>query len=452
MGMKRKIMAKLLKWKSDPDKVGLLIKGARQVGKTYIVDEFGKNEYDYYVKLDMNIEDNRMIFNSMSAETIIKRISAKNLSFRIEKGRSLIFIDEIQNCPEAVLAIKYLVTETEADVIASGSMLGVDRNPPRSYPVGYVHEIRMHPMDFEEYLWAIGMPEEETEDIRKHVKEGIPFDPVILRTLNGYFRQHLIIGGLPKVVSSSLGKQTYADAMDALDTYISGCRNDIDAYAEADIQNDVRKLFEITPIELSRPNKRLRFSDINDESNVGIREYKEPIDWLEGAWIVNLCYRIGNIERPLMMYAKHSMFKMYLLDTGVLIRMLGQGAINAIADDDVSVNEGAIAENAVCAMLNKCGIVPFYYEIPKEVEIDFIAEFGKDLCAIEVKSEKNRKARSLKKLMTMEQGGKITRWMKFECGNIMMTDDGVEHYPLFAAAFADSLIPPMIKGPEMYNG
>lgn len=132
--------------------------------------------------------------------------------------------------------------------------------------------------------------------------------------------------------------------------------------------------------------------------------------------------------------------------------MLGQGAINAIADDDVSVNEGAIAENAVCAMLDKCGIVPFYYEIPKEVEIDFIVELGKDLCAIEVESGKNRKARSLKKLMEMEQGARITRWMRFEYGNIMRTEDGVEHYPLFAAAFADSLIPPLLTGPKMYNG
>lgn len=439
MGLKRKITSELLRWKADVNKVGLLIKGARQVGKTYSVDEFGKNEYEHYLKLDMHDERNRAVFSNISADNIVRRISILNPRFKIEKGRSLLFIDEIQLCPDAILAIKYLVTETEMDVIASGSMLGIDRNPPRSYPVGYVREICMYPLDFEEYLWAIGMSEETTSDIRAHVRDTIPFDPLILRTINEYFRQHLIIGGLPKVVSSSISTSTYAEAMDSLDAYISSCREDVYAYADRNVQNDVRKLFEIIPAELSRANKRLRFGDIDGKSNVGIREYREPVDWLKGACIVNLCYRIRSIERPLKMHIKESMFKMYLLDTGVLIRMLGQSTMEAIADDDISVNEGAIAENAVCSMLSKCGIEPYYYEIPKELEIDFVVELGKDLCAIEVKSGRKRKARSLKKLMDMEQGRNVSRWIKFEYGNIMLTEDGVEHYPLFAVAFIDSI-------------
>ncbi len=438
--MERKMMAVLKDWKEDPDKKALLVKGARQIGKTYIIDEFGASQYENYVKLDMKNDTSlHEIFQTQDADSVIFRLTSVFREFHIEEGQSLVFIDEIQECPNAIMAMKPLVVDGRLHVIGSGSMLGVQYKPPKSYPVGYVHEIEMHALDFEEYLWALGMSHEQTDDIRKHVSERKPFDPFVLRVLKDYYRQYLIIGGMPEPVSLSLKKKGLAPVFESQDDIINGYRQDIAAYAKDEISVNVQHLFDLIPDELSRVNKRLYFKDIENKDNVGIREYQEPVDWLDGSRIANLCYRLNSIERPLKRNRSASIFKMYLLDTGLLVNMLGNTTRLAMTDDDISVNEGAVAENSVCEMLWKCGIHPYYYEKPGEVEIDFIAEIGKDLCAIEVKSGKKRRARSLKKLMALESGKNITRWIKFEYSNIMVTEDGVEHYPLFCAAFADSL-------------
>ncbi len=440
MTMERKMMAVLEKWKDDPDKKALLVKGAGQVGKTYIIDAFGASHYKYYVKLDMKA-DTRLhdIFQTQDAESVIFRLTSVFREFHIEEGQSLVFIDEIQECPNAIMAMKPLVADGRLHIIGSGSMLGVQYKPPRSYPVGYVHEIEMHALDFEEYLWALGMSHDQTEDIRKHVSEKEPFDPYILRMLKDCYRQYLIIGSMPKPVSVSLEKNGLAPVFESQDDIINGYRKDMIAYTRGGIRINVQRMFELIPDELSRVNKRFYFKDIEDRNNVGIREYQEPVDWLDGSGYVNICYRLNSIERPLKSHGSSSIFKMYLMDTGLLVNMYGNSTEVAMSDDDTSVNEGAITENSVCEMLTKCGIRPFYYEKPAEVEVDFIAEIGKDLCAIEVKSGKKRRAKSLKKLMALESGKNITRWIKFEYSNIMVTEDGVEHYPLFCAAFADSL-------------
>ncbi len=440
MTMERKMMAVLEKWKDDPDKKALLVKGAGQVGKTYIIDAFGASHYKYYVKLDMKA-DTRLhdIFQIQDAESVIFRLTSVFREFHIAEGQSLVFIDEIQECPNAIMAMKPLVADGRLHIIGSGSMLGVQYKPPRSYPVGYLHEIEMHALDFEEYLWALGMSHDQTEDIRKHVSEKEPFDPYILRMLKDCYRQYLIIGSMPKPVSVSLEKNGLAPVFESQDDIINGYRKDMIAYTRGGIRINVQRMFELIPDELSRVNKRFYFKDIEDRNNVGIREYQEPVDWLDGSGYVNICHRLNSIERPLKSHGSSSIFKMYLMDTGLLVNMYGNSTEVAMSDDDTSVNEGAITENSVCEMLTKCGIRPFYYEKPAEVEVDFIAEIGKDLCAIEVKSGKKRRAKSLKKLMALESGKNITRWIKFEYSNIMVTEDGVEHYPLFCAAFADSL-------------
>lgn len=439
--MERKIMQTLLEWKADPLRKALLIKGARQVGKTYIVTEFGKRHYRNFLRLDLLKERNRSIFDVPSVDRIMMLITTAYPDFVPEKGETLLFLDEIQQCPNAEMAMKDLVLDGRMDVIGSGSLLGLHYNPPESYPVGSVREVMMHPMDFEEYLWALGMSKDNTDIIRDHVSRKEPFDPAFYRIMHDYFRQYLVVGGMPEPVKVSVETGVMGKVIEAQEMLISGYRNDIYSYSEDDIKNEVRRIFDLVPYELSRSNKRLMFTNIEDKGNVGLREYREPIDWLEGSWFVNTVPRLRAVARPLRKNINPSMFKMYLLDTGILVQILGDETRNAMMDDDLSVNEGAVAENVVCSMLVKNGIPPYYYEKNKEMEIDFIAVVGADLCAIEVKSGKNRKAASLKKLMTSDEGKQIQRWIKFEYGNIMVSQDGVEHYPLFCASFVDAICP-----------
>lgn len=436
--MERKITALLQKWKDSGDETALMVKGARQVGKTYIIDEFGTSNYDYYLKIDLRDERIDDDFWAGKQTELIQRITLRHPEFRVVKGKSLLFLDEIQDCSAAISALKALSKDRTLDVICSGSFLGLYEKSPKRYPVGYVHEITMHPMDFEEYLWALGLSHEQTESIGRHVRERKPFDPPVLHTIESYYRQYLIVGGMPLPVLKSVTSVNAGDYMDAQDDIINGYEQDILAYAE-DAKDDVLKLLRLVPTELGKTNKRLRFKDIDNEENRGIREYREPIDWIEGSRFVTVCRRLSAIERPLRRNSRESMLKMYMVDTGLLVRMYGGGTVEAMMRKDLSINEGAIGENSVCQMLTACGIYPFYYEVDKEVEVDFIAEIGSEIFAIEVKTGKKRRARSLKKMMEMDAGRNISRWVKFEYGNIMMTEDGVEQYPLFCAAFAGLL-------------
>lgn len=437
--MERKIESELMAWKNRSDGKALMVKGARQVGKTFIIDKFGRENYKNYLKIDLRNTDLDDKYWKGEGIDIINRITLDHPEFRAEGDDSLLFLDEIQDCPEAISALKPLADSRLLHVICSGSLLGLYEKSPKRYPVGYIHEINLHPMDFEEYLWAIGMTHEQTTSIGRHVKNREPFDPPVLHTLERYFRDYLIIGGMPRPVKKSVESVNAGDFLKAQDDIISGYRQDILNYSDKSIRFETLRLLDMVPMELGKSNKRLRFKEIEGRENTGLREYREPVDWIENSRLVTLCRKITTIDRPLGRNVRESMFKMYLVDTGLLVRMYGDGTREAMMRKDLSVNEGAIGENIVCQMLSACGLTPYYYEIDGEVEVDFIAEIGAELCAIEVKTGKKRRARSMKKLMEMESGNKIDRWIKFEYGNIMKTEDGVEHYPLFCTVFANLL-------------
>ncbi len=438
--MERKIESELLTWKDGPEKKALMVKGARQVGKTFSIDEFGRRNYRHYLRIDCRDVEFEEGYWKGDASEIVNRITMDHPEFYANGRESLLFLDEIQDCPEAISALKPLASSGLLQVVCSGFLLGLYDKSPKRYPVGYVHEVEMHPLDFEEYLWAIGMSHEQTSSIGRRVRDREPFDPHVLHTLERYFRDYLIIGGMPLPVKASVESVNAGEFLKEQDDIIAGYRQDIIDYSDESIRFETLKLLNMVPAELGKPNKRLRFKDIEGKENSGIREYREPVDWIENSKLVTLCRRVTAIDRPIGKNARESMFKMYLVDTGLLVRMYGDGTREAMMRKDLSVNEGAIGENVVCQMLTARGITPYYYEVDKEVETDFVVEIGADLCTIEVKTGKKRRARSMKKLMEMESGKKVDRWIKFEYGNIMVTEDGVEHYPLFCASFADMLV------------
>lgn len=498
--MRRKMTDLLERWRADPDRKGLVITGARQIGKTYTISEFGMDRYDHFVRLDLSEgEAVRGIFrDSINADDVIGRICLRHPGFEAERGRSLVFLDEIQACPDARAAIKPLVHDGRVDVIASGSLLGTmglkraddegifwnrdmwvnigvgeftessvgervlrEEDPERAIraatsqgsryliPVGYEQHVRMYPMDFEEYLWAIGIPETTTAAIRGHVRDREPFDCDTLEVLERYYLQYILVGGMPEAVKTSLTGD-YGKVLNVQRGICDGYFADVLRYAPAGMSAAVAGAMSSIPKAIRRRNRRFRFTDIEGRENVGWREYADPLSWLDSSGMVSVCSNLTEPARPLRSNVGRD-FKIYMGDTGLLMAMMGDDRA-ALLDGGRAINAGGIAENATANMLERCGIDLYYFERDRKVmegerevrdriEVDFIASLGLDLAAIEVKSGSNRSSRSLRKMMTDPRYTiyEVDRLIRFGPGNILVDGDGVEHYPLFAAAFADSL-------------
>lgn len=502
--LRRKLMDKLVEWKDDPNKKGLIVTGARQVGKSYLVEHFGKEHYDNYLCINFSDENTTDIFrDNTDAATIVREIRLRYKDFIIEKNKSLLFLDEIQLCPNARSAIKALVNNSDLDIIASGSLLGtmglkrtdgkgsywdplewlsvtvkkmddvgepdefeVSAKDPTEYikksltegsvklkPVGYEQVIEMYPMDFEEYLWAINVSEEDTDRIRENIRNKKGFTEATLNTLNRYFDQYLTVGGMPLAVLDSISSpRSGASLIDIQTNIMNWYRSDVIDYAPIEIKEKVRMCLLSIPKQLGKRRKKFSYTDVDGQPNNGWRDYLEPISWLESVGIAQVCECLSEPVMPLKNHINRH-FKIYLSDTGLLMCGMEVGVRVAISGGDYSINKGGIIENAVANMIERCGLELFYFERNKRyekkdgsmavdrIEIDFIANFDGRIAAIEVKSGNNRRASSLRKLMTDERYSmyRISRFIKLEKSNIFVDENGVEHYPIFAAAFMDSM-------------
>lgn len=491
--MQRKMMRTLLDWKNSPHKKGLVVSGARQIGKTYIIREFGRREYDHF--LEFNFSDHpelKEIFKGdLTADSIFREIGYRYPGFKPIRGRSLLFLDEIQLCDDARSAIKPLSAADRCDIIASGSLLGVaglkrseneglywkrswikgekgehirrDDGPEdgtdsgeavaeaysdgkgRVSPMGYETVVRMYPMDFEEYLWAIGFSEEQTSAIRRHIEEREPFTEATLHSLFGFYRQYMIIGGMPEAILTSM--ESPDEVLRIQRDIRSGYERDVMRYVPDDMKPGVIGCLQTLPRNLKHSNMKLRFVDIEGRENTGWREYADPLTWLDASGMVTVCNGLTEPVRPLALNVGRG-FRMYMSDMGVMMAMMDDADRQAVLEGGRGANLGNLTEHMVANMLERCGLDLFYYERNKteggstdRIEVDFVVDLGLDLAAVEVKSGSNRRSSSLRKLMTDKRYSMYSfdRFIKLEPGNIHVDEDGVEHYPLFAAAFADSM-------------
>ena len=441
--MERKIEEKLRAWKSQQKRKALMIRGPRQVGKSYIIREFGKKNYRKIIEI--NFEDNpdfKTIFeNNLSADRLFL-----TLSYMLEGVESfddcLLFLDEIQGCESALSAIKPLVSDGRCDIICSGSQLGNTIGVERLTPLGYVEIIHMEPMDFEEFLWAIGFSHDKTNTIRKHIRTMEPFDRAVLRKLNDLFLRYVTIGGMPEAVESFVRTGLYSESYKIQSSIFSLLRDDILRYCESSTDKDrISQCISSIPRQLSRETgNSFRYSDVSMNTKYGRREYGASISWLVNAGFIDICYNLEEISEPFVTKADGNTFKIYVKDTGMMTMMLGPEIGRGIVEGDFKINNGALIENAVASALVKNGYRLHYYSnLGKRIEIDFVANLNGRLAAIEVKSGRKKSARSLNKLA--EIGQDVDVRIKISDSNLSVDENGIYHIPLFGASFFDECVP-----------
>ena len=424
--LKRKIYDTLLEWKTSHSKECLLVKGARQIGKTFILDYFGRQNYSSYLYLNfiLNPESRDIFAGSLDAGEIFKAISIQFPQFRLVPGDTLLFLDEIQSCRKARTALKSFALDGRADIVASGSLLGINfldneasRTEDRStesVPVGYERQILMHSLDFEEYLWAAGYGEESIGILREAFENctAVPLagHDRMMRT----FREYLVNGGMPEVVNRFFETGNFGEAHEVQTKILASNLDDISRYATNAEKPKIRACYLSLPAQLARENKKFKFSAV--EHGGSARKFGNSVDWLRESSLALQCRNLVEPSMPLSVYASPDIYKMYVSDVGILCAMMGFQVKKSIVDDTLKgFAKGGLYENAIMGQLVRRGYEPFYY-MPKSnlAEVDFLIERDGVVSPVEVKAG-NAASRSFDRLLERED---IGMGFKFVNGNV----------------------------------
>lgn len=386
--LKRKFYDYLLNWKNTKDKECLLVKGARQIGKTYIIEQFGKENYKNYIYINFveNPRYKEIFEGTLSAEEIYKKLSVYILGVKfIEKG-TLIFLDEIQECPNARTALKFLALDNKYDVIASGSLLGINYKEVSSIPVGYERQVDMHALDFEEFLWAIGVNDMAISYIKEFFdkKEKVPFD--INEKMLEYLREYIVVGGMPDVVNTFIKTNNYNEVQNAQEKIIRSYYEDMIKYAPVAEKPKVRKCYDSIPKQLAKENKKFQFSVVEKKSTA--RKYGNSLEWLLDANIIQRIYNVSTPLMPLKAYERDDQYKVYMNDIGLLVAMYGFEMKAPILENSLKgPAKGGIYENLVADIMAKRGYKLNYYKTENgSQEIEFLIITNDGVIPIEVKA------------------------------------------------------------------
>lgn len=395
IGLKRKLYSKLLEWKNGAKTDALMVLGARQVGKTYLIRAFGQKEYKSFIEINF-IKQKRLkeIFGGdLLPGEIYKRMTANIDGIQIIPGETLVFLDEIQACGNARTALKFLAEDGRCDIIASGSLLGLaygeDDDPevesPTSNPTGYEDFLTLYPLDFEEFLWANGISEEQISFLRSYIAslESIPDE--MNEKYEALFREYMVIGGMPEVVANFVQSNDFGIA-DRIQRRINAdYRLDIAKHAKGSEKTKVRSCYDAIPRQLAKELKKFQYSTI--EKKQTSKKYGESAKWLIDSCLVNPCYRVNSPTLPLLGHSDESQFKLYFHDTGLLMAEYGfetkRALLNKTLLGDV---KGGIYENVVAQILLAKGHKLYYFRPSDIQEIEFLIESEGEVIPIEVKS------------------------------------------------------------------
>lgn len=445
--MKRKIYNKLLEWKERNGKSALLIKGARRVGKSYIAEQFGREHYESYIKIDFNdiSEENlNLILDNLHDRNRLFSYIQLIYNTRLHERKSLIIFDEIQECPKLRAAIKYLVADGRYDYIETGSLMSIRKNTEKIIIPSEEEHLDMYPMDFEEYLWAIG----ETmliDFIKECYVNRSALPDALHRKVMQLFKEYMIVGGMPQVVNAYLSTKDFNDADKEKSTILTLYRGDIAKHGGAHTLK-IESIFDSIPSQLSKHEKKFRLASISEQARM--RDYIEPFTWLNDARLVNLCFASTEPSMGLEINADRTAVKCYLGDTGLLYTL----AFSSIEEKNdvyrkiilgkLSLNNGMFMENIVAQMLAANRHKLFFYSNPdrenkdNRMELDFLLPKSKitnqhNINFIEVKSGTRYDLTSLEKAMK-KYANELNQAIVLHPGNLRY-EDNILYLPVYMA-------------------
>lgn len=429
--LRRKIEKELLEWKNKENKMCLVIKGARQVGKTYIIEKFAKENYKNYVYMNfIETPSLKKIFDGdLDAETIIKQITLNIQNVDLVPNETIIFLDEIQDCPRARAALKFLSIDKRFDVIASGSLLGINYSDVPSFPVGYVESMEMFSMDFEEFLWANGVSEQAIGYVKEYFDKSEEVPAAMHEKMMSLFKEYIVVGGMPRVVAEFVETHNFANVLKLQRGIVSDYLDDIAKYAKETEKAKARECFLSIPKQLAKDYKKFQYSLIDVSGSA--RKYAGSLMWLYDAGIINFCYNLRAPELPLEGNSMNDQFKVYMKDTGLLVSMLEEGSQKDIIDGNLGIYKGAIYENIIAEVFTKLNKKLYYFEYRNSIEVDFFIRKDSLATAIEVKAADNTKSKSMQNIISKWN---VKKGIKLSSQNLG-GNEMVQKLPLYMAMF-----------------
>lgn len=430
--LRRKIYDKLLAWKNNKGKKdAILLRGVRQCGKTYIVREFGKREYKNFIEINfIERPDMQAVFSgNLDVDNMVQQIKLSMPGCQFIPGETLLFLDEIQDVPNARTSLKFWTQDGRFDCIASGSLLGMDYKNEVSIPVGYERQLIMRTLDFEEFIWALGAELNLKEMLAPYVDGAKRVPEAMHNSLNKYLQEYMVVGGLPEVVDTYIATKDFYQVHLLQEKILRDYQDDIAKYALNQDKIKAKQCFLSIPRQLSKENHKFQYSVV--EKKATARKFTSSLDWLHNAGLIDFAYNVNSPWFPLKAHVKEDQFRVYLCDIGLLVAMYGyQLKIALLSDALEGPAKGGIYESLVADILAKRGEELYYYKKEDStLEIEFILERDCKLVPVEVKARKGS-TRSLNELLKMDN---IERGYKLTAQNTGVVEKKIT-LPLYMAA------------------
>ena len=420
----------------------MLVKGARQIGKTYIIEQFGRENYQSYIYINFldHPEYCEVFEHNLDAESVKSGMTVVLPEIRYVPRKTLIFLDEIQECPNARTALKFLAQDDSIDVIASGSLLGIKYKkgrrikPPKSIPVGYERQVTMHSLSFREYLWAKGFGEERIEELRGYFRRREMVPELLNGKMHEILREYVVVGGMPAIVSRFMETRHFGEVQANQEKLLAAYVDDVHKYAESSEIPKIVECYHAIPRILAKENRKFKYSEVGSAGSA--RKYLASVEWLMAARMVNRSEAVECLLPGLSAYVKDEWFKLYVADIGLLMAMYGTLVKQQILSGKLKgAMKGGIYENLVAGMLDRSRLPLHYFKRDKDaVEMEFVVEQAEGVIPLEVKSATGATA-SLDKLLRPDD---VPFGYKFAGGNVGVSGKKIT-LPHYMAMFVEAM-------------
>ena len=431
--LKRDVYQKLLDWKMEKNKKALCVIGARQIGKTTAIRAFAKENYEHFLEINFILDQGaeKIFQGKLDADTIIENLTAFKMQ-QLVPGKTLIFLDEIQECPNARCAIKFLVEDGRFDYIESGSLLGVKYKEVPSYAVGYEEIYYMYPMNFREYLAANGV-QDKTLQLLKNCYEQYEQVPVpIHETLLKLFYSYIVVGGMPAVVQTYVETHDIGLVIETQRSILELYRMDISKYSSETDKIKIKAIFDSIPSQLNDKNRRFFLKHIDE--NGRMMRYENSFLWLSDAGVALPAYNVVEPQAPLQLNEKRNLFKLFMGDTGLLCAACMENVQFDILNGNLEVNMGSILENVFAQAIKANGFRLNYFDSKKYGELDFVVQNGLQVDLLEIKSGNDYKKHAALNRIAAIENWKFGRKIVFCKDNVQVEDD-IEYLPWYMVMF-----------------